>query len=191
GGEAFIAHGRRYGYFGPTPALLRMPFVIFDLGFGRLSRSYMCVYFVALLIGCQLLLRDVTRLTTGTGSVALRGSAGIARGGAKPSGWSTVVLTVSVGLGSTLFYVGSRAYIYHEAILCGAMFAVFGCWCALRHFEKPDGGWWLGSLACGTLSVHARPPAGLFALTFLGFVAAWHLWSHWKSDTENRRGLLR
>src|SRR5205085_2894976 len=32
--------------------------------------------------------------------------------------------------------------------------------------------WWIGSLVCGVLSVHARPPTGLFALTFLGAMAA-------------------
>ncbi len=153
-GEAFIVNGKRYGYFGLTPALLRLPFVIFDLGFGQLSRAFMVLYFAGTLAACYLLLRAVNHLA--------------GRGHAPPSAWATLCFVGGAGLGSTVFFLGSRAYIYHEAILCGVMFAVFACWCALRHYTEPDRRWWLGSLVCGVLSVHARPPTGFFALTLLG-----------------------
>jgi hypothetical protein len=96
--------------------------------------------------------------------------------GQRPSRWTVLLLTANVGLGSTIFFLGSRAYIYHEAILCGVAFALFACWCALKHLANPTGRWWIGSLACGVLSVHARPPAGLFALTLLGCVAVAVAW---------------
>ncbi len=44
GGEAFEAHGKLYGYFGPTPALLRLPLVASGLAFGKLSRACMVLY---------------------------------------------------------------------------------------------------------------------------------------------------
>jgi hypothetical protein len=88
-----------------------------------------------------------------------------------PSKWATLCLVGGVGAGSTIYFLGSRAYIYHEAILCGVAFAIPGCILALRHFAAPEKNAWLGSLACGILSVHARPPTGLFALTFLGCMA--------------------
>ena len=156
--EAFVYAGKIYGYFGVTPALLRLPFVIFGLAFGELSRAAMLLYYAATLVGAYLLLLDACRL--------LRPDR------PRPAAWQSVLFTAHVGLGSTVFFLGSRAYIYHEAILCGIMFALFSCWCSLRHLARPAGRWWLGALALGTLSVHARPPTGLFALTVLGCVAA-------------------
>src|SRR5581483_9305799 len=141
--------------------------------FGKLSRAFMFAYFVGALIAAWLLLREATRLVSG----------------ADPSGWSVTVLTLSVGLGSTLFYLGSRAYIYHEAILCGAMFALFACWCALRHWENPGRRWWIAAWSCGVLSVHARAPTGLFALTFLGCVAAALAIREWRAGAAVRRHL--
>jgi len=157
GGEAFVYDGKIYGYFGITPALLRLPFAIFGVAFGELSRAAMLVYYTAILVGAYLLLIDVTR--------RLRPDRPL------PPAWQTILFTAHVGLGSTVFFLGSRAYIYHEAILCGIMFAIFSCWCALRHLSRPSGRWWLGALVLGILSVHARPPTGLFALTVLGCVA--------------------
>jgi hypothetical protein len=160
-GEAFIYNGNVYGYFGLTPALLRLPFVIFGLAFGELSRAALLVYYVATLIGAYLLLQHATRL--------LRPAQ------PQPATWQTVLFTLHVGLGSTAFFLGSRAYIYHEAILCGIVFALFSSVCSLRYLQAPASRWWLGALALGVLSVHARPPTGLFALTVLGCVAASHL----------------
>lgn len=161
-GEAFIYAGKYYGYFGVTPALLRLPFVIFDLGFGNLSRSFMLADYVACLVGAYLVLLAATETVRGPG--------------ARPTCWTTILLTLNVGLGSTIFFLASRAYIYHEAILCGVAFAMFASWTALRHLAAPERCWWLGSLVCGIFSVHARPPVGLFALTFLGCVALMLAW---------------
>jgi hypothetical protein len=155
--EAFIVDGRRYGYFGVTPALLRMPFVIFGVFFGELSRAFMVLYFAVSLVACYLILRVVIQFSGRTDD--------------PPSPWATVCFIGGAGVGSTLYYLASRAYIYHEAILCGVMFALLGGWCALRHFAEPEKRWWVGSLLCGILSVHARPPTGFFALTLLAAIA--------------------
>ncbi|MBI5691110.1 MAG: hypothetical protein HZC55_13560 [Verrucomicrobia bacterium] len=157
GGEAFVVGGKLYGYFGPVPALLRLPFVWLDVAFGRLARGYMLVFFAGTVIASYLILRHAVGLVRGPG--------------AEPSPFAQVVLLCGAGLGSSFFFLGSRAYTYHEAILGGGMFALFACWCALRHLASPAGRWWIGALACGLAAVHTRPPAGLFALTFLGCVA--------------------
>jgi len=158
GGEAFVHAGKNYGYFGITPALLRLPAVVFGLAFGELTRALMVAYFAGTLLATYLLLRTARRL--------------LGAGEDPPAAWATWCLLGSVGLGSTVFFLGSRAYVYHEAILCGVMFALFAAWAALRHALAPEGRWWVGSLAAGVLSVHARPPTGLFALTLLAVVAA-------------------
>ncbi|MSU22439.1 MAG: hypothetical protein EXS32_01295 [Opitutus sp.] len=160
-GEAFVVDGKHYGYFGVTPALLRLPFVILDLAFGQLSRSYLLVYYVACLLAAYRLLGHATRIWRGRD--------------ATPSGWATVILIVSTGLGSSLFFLGSRAYIYHEAILCGAAFALWSIYGSLRYLAAPGERWWLGALVCGIFSMHARPTSGLFALCVLGGVALTHL----------------
>lgn len=152
--EFFTFEGRHYGYFGPTPAILRLPFALAQVGFGKLSRGFMVAEYLACLAAVYALLIHTTRLATGR---------------ATWPPWTAVVLFVGVaGLGTTLFFLASRAYIYHEAILCGVAFALWGGYCSLRFLAEPQTRWWLGAVACGVLSVHARPPVGLFALSMLG-----------------------
>ncbi|MDP3073409.1 MAG: hypothetical protein Q8N18_24165 [Opitutaceae bacterium] len=155
--ESFVFQERTYIYFGPTPALLRLPFTLLDVGFGQLTRAFMLAYFAAWLAAVYAILLTVTRLARG--SVAW------------PSRRATILTTVSAGLGSTMLFLASRAYAYHEAILCGAVFALWAGWCVLRWIAAPGRAWWIGALACGVLAVQARPPAGLFALGLLGAAA--------------------
>lgn len=162
GAEAFVFEGRTYGYFGPTPAVLRIPFNLAGVGFGRLSRSYMVAYLAACLAAAYTLLIHAARL--------------MGSPGAWPARRHVVLLVLATGEGSTLFFLGSRAYVYHEAILCGAAFALWSVWATLRWLQH--GGRsraWIAALLCGVLSVHARPPTGLFALATLGCAAAWLL----------------
>ena len=161
--EAFAFGGKLYGYFGPTPALLRLPFTLFDLAFGHLSRSFMLGYYLASLAAVYALLVQASRLLSGRATW--------------PAPVDVVLLVAGAGLGSTLFFVSSRAYIYHEAIACGVAFALWSAWASLRWLSSPRSLAWLGALLLGTLSVHSRPPVGLFALSVLGCVAAVHLWS--------------
>jgi len=161
GGEAFEAKGKLYGYFGPTPALLRLPFVATGLAFGNLSRAAMLFYF-ALTLGCAyLLLREALRL------------AGRADGDDDPvpPRAATAILLTATGWGSTVLFLASRGLIFHEAILGGIAFALVSCVCSLRYLRLPESRWWIGALVAGVLSIHTRPPTGLFALTLLGSVA--------------------
>jgi len=161
-GEAFLFGGKIYGYFGPTPALLRLPFIICDVAFGELSRAFLVVYFLACLTAAYLLLRQAYRFCGNS---------------AEPAGHIIVLFLGSAGLGSTLFFLGSRAYIYHEAIMGGAAFALFAVYFALRYLSDCAGRWWWWALICGIFSLHARPPTGLFALTLLGCVSIFHIFS--------------
>jgi hypothetical protein len=157
GFEAFVVDGKSYGYFGLTPALLRLPVILLDvagfglLAVGQLSRSLMLAYYLVALVASYLILRQ---------------GAGMIRGGAgRPGTWATGVFVANVGMGTTLFFLGSRAFAYHEAILCGVALALLSCCWTMRYLAEPDRRWWLGALAFAVLALHARPPAGLFALT--------------------------
>ena len=160
--EAFVFSGKFYGYFGPTPALLRIPFVLFGVAFGQLSRCYLLGYFVASLAAVY--------------AILIHASRSLSRRPTWPARTDVVLLIVGSGLGSSLFFLSSRAYIYHEAIACGTAFALWSGWCTLRWIAEPGRRWWLGALVGGALSVHARPPVGLFALTLLGCAAAAEIW---------------
>jgi hypothetical protein len=153
-GEAFIFEGKTYGYFGPTPALLRLPFVAAKIGFGQLSRVSLTLHYVACLAAVYALLVHVARAAGGRANW--------------PARIDVVLFTAMTGLGTTLFFLGSRAYIYHEAILCGVAFALWGSYFSLRFLAEPARRWWIAALLCGVLSVHARPPVGLFALSMIG-----------------------
>jgi hypothetical protein len=165
-GEAFIFDRKYYGYFGPTPALLRLPFAIFDLGTGWLTRSFMLLQFLGALLAAYAILREFRRLVTPECS--------------NPPGWMALLFTFNVGLGSTLFYLASRAYIYHEATLCGSAFALASTAFALRHLSTPNRRTWLLAFGFGLLSLHARPPTGLFALTLLSIVSLALAYQAWR-----------
>ncbi len=159
GGEAFEAKGKLYGYFGPTPALLRLPFVASGLAFGNLSRAAMLLYFGMTLAGAYLLVREALRFIGETDPDPV------------PSRMATVILLTASGWGSTVLFLASRSLIFHEAILGGIAFALISSFCTLRFLRWPESRWWIGALVAGILSIHTRPPTGLFALTLLGCVA--------------------
>ena len=160
-GEAFVVNGKIYGYYGITPALLRVPLVVLGVAFGQVIRPFLLTYFIAALVAAYLLLCDAMR--------ALSGPA------AWPSRTATVIFLLASGLGSTLLFLGSRAYIYHEAILCGATCTLWTIVFALRYLDAPQSRNWIGALLCGFLAMHARPSSGLFALCTVGAVALFHL----------------
>jgi hypothetical protein len=149
GWEAFVVDGKHHSGFGLTPALLRLPPVVLDLGFGRLTRGFMlCLHLLALVAAYAVLCHVV----------------GLA-GRDRPPAWMVIAFTLNVGLGTALFFMASRAFVHHEGILCGAAFALVSGYCSLRYLAAPEKRWWMGALLAGLLSLHARVPTGLFALS--------------------------
>jgi hypothetical protein len=117
----------------------------------------MLAYSVALLVAVYLLQIHVARVATGSRSW--------------PSRFAVVLFVGTVGMGSTLFFLASRTYVYHEASFCGAMFALWSGYFSLRYLSQQRSRWWIGALVCGLCSVHARAPSGLFALALVGSAA--------------------
>jgi hypothetical protein len=172
--EAFIYAGKHYGYFGPTPAVLRIPFVLADVAFGKLTRCLMVAYFAACLAAAYAMLTRACRLA--------RQSA--------PKSWMIALFTTAM-VGSTLLFLGDRAYIYHEAILCGTAFALWSIYGTLRFIEAPLSRWWIVAVVCGLAAVHARPPSGLFALVVLGFAAAHRVVTILRANGRGWRALVK
>lgn len=113
GFEAFIHEGKHYGYFGLGPALLRVPlFALFPSLEGRLNRVIILLACAINLIVTYQLLRRIRLLYRFNGS---------------PSALEKMInglYVLLVGLGSTSLFLVSRSFVYHEAIMLGATFAL-------------------------------------------------------------------
>lgn len=160
-GEAFIFNGKSYGYFGLTPAILRIPFAAGNISFGQLSRSFILIYISIALFFTYQLLRLIYKEHRGNK--------------AEPPAWASIGILLNAGLGSVYLFLGGRAYVYHEAILCGAAFATASVYFSVRYFLRHDNTSWRLALILGILSIHGRPTSGLFALLTLAIAALWPL----------------
>jgi hypothetical protein len=111
--EAFFVHGHAYMYYGPWPALLRMPVAAFTHRFdGRLSQLSMLVAFAVAMVFTIRLTRRIRPL--------VRGDAPMTR----IEQWATGAFVFVVGGGSVLTFLASVGWVYHEAELWGAALAI-------------------------------------------------------------------
>lgn len=156
-GEAFVYHGLYYGYFGLAPAILRLPFALLHFPYGILSRFFMCGYFIISVWYAYSILSMSYKHLKGEDS--------------EPPLWATVLVILNTALGSTLLFLGSRSYFYHEAILCGAAFSIVSIYYSLRFLYTEGRSSFLPAFICALLSIHARATSGIFCFGFLMLVA--------------------
>jgi hypothetical protein len=121
--EAFVVDGRHYMYFGPFPALLRMPVLLVTNRLdGRLTSLSMLVGWFVLAVATTLLVRRVRR--------CLRGDAPLAP--FEAVGLGAVVATITGG--STIVYLASLPWVYHEvyvwstALTLGTVASLIAAW---------------------------------------------------------------
>jgi hypothetical protein len=156
GGEAFQLGSASYGYFGLTPALFRLPAVAWDVGWGQWTRL-------------SLLLAAVTALVSAGG--ILRHWHGIAA--SRPTRALSFLVGFGLPAGTPLLFLGSRAYVYHEAILWGVALTLASVGCSLRWLARgSERASWVAALILAFLAVNARPSSGLFAAGALAAAAA-------------------
>lgn len=111
--ESFTVEGKAYLYQGPLPALLRMPIVAFgDRLDGRLTQLSMLVAYVVIAL-------VLAKLSWRARSMVRR--------------HEPVTVSEMIGLGSfmalllggsSLLYLASRAWVYHEALMWGVAFSL-------------------------------------------------------------------
>jgi hypothetical protein len=107
--EAFLVHGKTYMYFGPWPAVLRLPIVaVTDRLDGELTQLSMIGAYAVLLVATSRLLWRVRRLMRGD-SPATRMEL-----------FATAIFVLVVGAGSVVMFLASRPVVYHEVELWGA-----------------------------------------------------------------------
>jgi hypothetical protein len=162
GNEAFVVDGRDYLYNPPGPALLRLPvFLVTDDLDGRLTVLSMLAAWGVTLVVTSLLVWRVRHLLRGR--VPLPWWEAVAYGG----------LLVAATCGSTLLFLGSIPWIFHEAYAWAIAMSLGALHALLGFLEAPSarraaaaGGFTLGALLSRTTAGWACAAAALG-------VAAW------------------
>ncbi len=161
--EGFEVGGKTYLYFGPWPALLRMPVLaVTDRFDGRLTTVSMAVAMAVLAVAAyrlNLVVREI-----------VRGAAGVTRGEIV----ATAALAVAVLAGPPL-WLASAAVVYHEAILWGLALTLATLDAAARWILRPTPGRLAAVGVLGALAVSSRQTLGLGIIAGLAAVAvvAW------------------
>jgi hypothetical protein len=145
-GEAFVVHGKYYGYFGFTPALPRIVLnLLFPSRYGQWTRLMMLLWVFASMAAI----------------LALMGALEI------PA--SPFLLLVAV-LGSTLFFLCSHAIVYHEASITGAALALWAYLFFFRYLREQRLGFLVAACVLSFLSFFARLTVGAGPLIFAAFL---------------------
>ena len=157
--EGFRLHGRTYTYFGIWPSLLRLPAVEFAPSlFGRLTRVSMLAgfsVFLGAVITLHWRIRNIFRPHT-------------------PVGRSDLVLSCVVpivaGCGTCAFFLASRAWVYHEAIVWGVAWSVVAYERMIAFSLRPSRARLAGASAAVALALASRASLGFGALLALTLV---------------------
>ena len=167
--EAWIVDGKAYMYFGPVPAMLRMPVALFTDQFdGRLTQLSMLAAFAVLLVFTTRLawrVRALARGDTPVGTV---------------EAWAAGAFTFLLGAGSVVLFLASRPIVYHEAELWGAALAIAAYDSLLAFMLEPDrkplawAGVFAGLAFLTRGSVGAGPVAALALLLLVRVLVAVH-----------------
>lgn len=162
GPEAITRGTDAYGYFGPFPALLRLPVMAIDAEMqGRLGGLSLIGASIVFALACSRLLWLVGPWR-GIGGQPLR-----TRDAAIVGLWSATAL-----VGSTWLFLGSRTFMYHESIAWAVALSVAGITVLLTLLEswnRPTVGLLFVVLAA---AVHSRAATSSGLLLAIGVAAA-------------------
>lgn len=158
--ERFESRGKAYMYQGPWPALLRVPVVaVTDRFEGRMTQASMLGAVAVAMAGASLLHWRIRQLVRGAASMG------------RAETLSVGLATFTVGAGSALLFIASRAWVYHEAIAWGvawslvAFAAIVGCVAAPTWRRIGVAG------LAATLALCSRSSVGLGPIVALGLLA--------------------
>lgn len=165
--EAFVRNGKFYTYFGPAPALLRVvPTWLFPSMYGRWSRLFMLAASILSLAAASSLYRIAERRLTG------------GEDGRKPDLLGPAMFLLAAGLGSSLIFLASRSFAYHEALIWSGAFSLSAYWGLVRFLERPSTRLLLATCVLACLAFFSRVAGGagaVFAcgLLLLGLLISW------------------
>ena len=159
--ERFESHGGTYMYQGPWPALLRLPVVaITDRFEGRLSLLSMILAAVVAVAATTSLHWRVRRI--------LRPDAPV---GGRDLTLAALATFAVVGA-SAFLYEASRPWVYHEAAVWGAAWALAAIDGAVACVQEPSRRRFAWTAVATTLALCSRSSVGLAGVAALGLVLA-------------------
>jgi hypothetical protein len=147
--EQITLGGKYYGYFGPTPALLRLPVMLFFSSRDPLKLPFLAPIYMTLGF-----------LLAGLAIAGIASKVGL-------KGWLGAGFTFLALTGSALMMLSSRALLYEEATIWGASFALVTIFAALHFLESPSTRWAIIAIAAAALAISARPTAGIGAIAVI------------------------
>lgn len=182
--EGIRIDGRTYLYYGPWPAILRLPAVVLsDRVDGHLTQASTALAFVVLLAAAGRLVWQARTV--------LRPAAPWTRGEAVGS----AVAVAAAGLGTPAVFAASVPIVYHEAELWGAAWALvaYDATVALARRPHPARVAWAGLAAA--LALFTRASVGMGPIVALGLVGLWFgvraVGDHRRRRRARRTGLPR
>ncbi len=156
--EGIREGSRTYMYYGPVPALLRMPILLFTHRFdGRLTQCSMLVAFLVAMFFVGRLSWRIRCLIT---------DASMSRAETVLTACSMVV----VGVGSQFLYLASDALIYHEAELWGAALALGAFDFLIAFLVQPTRRALVLSCLFATLAILTRGSVGAGPVVVIGLI---------------------
>jgi hypothetical protein len=160
GFEGFDVDGRTYIYFGPWPALLRIPVLLVTDRFdGRLTTLSMSLAMVVLAVAAHRLNVVVRTFVRGAVPVSRREAV------------ATAVLAVAALSGPPL-WLASSAVVYHEAILWGLAFTIAAMAEVVAWLDRPTRARLAAATALAGGAVLSRFTLGLGVVAGMAFLAA-------------------
>lgn len=164
--EGIAIDGKTYQYFGPFPALLRLPVAAFTDRFdGRLTQISMLIAFVVAMAATARILWCVRMLG--------REDAAMGRG----EWWAVVAFMLLAGCGSVLVFLASLADVYHEAALWGVALALAAFAGVMEFIKRPSGFRLAGASALAAAALLSRGSVGAGPVVALGVLFAASLWT--------------
>ena len=164
--EAFFHGGRAYLYFGPFPALLRLPFAVFTHRLdGRLSILSMLGAYVVAMAALVHIADDVHQRVAPTRTLTRRGRIGVAG------------LFAVLGGGSSLLFLASVAWVYHEAAAWGVAWSLVALAALVRVIDGAGRRALIVSAAATLLALWSRASVALGPVAGLVAVALWSTFS--------------
>ena len=158
GPEGFVHAGKSYGYFGPTPALFRLPLeMLMPAMHGRWSRTAMLAASLLAMLSVLLFFRRLEKHLGLEGHQKLRAML-------------RATAIVSVALGSSNLFLCAESKVYQEAIIWGAALTLAQAVFLFCYLTAPRTKWLALACIAAFLAFFARVSSGVGALLSLAIV---------------------
>ncbi len=157
--EGYEHAGKSYMYFGPAPALLRLPTAAFtDSLDGRTGNVSMLLAFGVAMVALG---RIGWRVRSWTRDTPVDGGEEVLAG----------VTAFALGTGTTIVFLGVGPYVYHEAILWGVALAFAAFAAILAWIEQPRPGMLAAAGVLTMLALLSRLAVGIGPAAALALLA--------------------